>query len=50
MLVDNMENFMHENFNNVEFHRLQGVGHAPFYERPTVVNKLILDFVKKNTL
>jgi pimeloyl-ACP methyl ester carboxylesterase len=47
MCVDKMENFMHDNFNNVEFHRLESAGHAPFYEQPVVVNKIIMDFVAR---
>jgi pimeloyl-ACP methyl ester carboxylesterase len=47
MWADKMENFMKSNFDLVEFHKLAGVGHAPFYERPEAVNKYILDFVHK---
>lgn len=45
--VDKIESFMKNNFGNVEFHALQGVGHASFYESPEIVNKLILDFIVK---
>jgi pimeloyl-ACP methyl ester carboxylesterase len=50
MCVDKMEKFMHGNFKNVEFHRLDSAGHAPFYEQPSVVNKIILDFVNRISL
>lgn len=47
MYADKVDAFMKENFGNVEFHALKGVGHAAFYEKPSVVNKLILEFVKR---
>jgi len=47
MYVDKLEAFMKGNFGNVEFHRVEGVGHAPFYEVPEFVNRTVLDFVKK---
>lgn len=47
MYIDKIEAFMEENFGNVEFHRLKGVGHAVFYESPEFVNRTILDFVKR---
>jgi pimeloyl-ACP methyl ester carboxylesterase len=30
-----------------EYHRLEGVGHACFYEKPDEVNRLILNFVQR---
>lgn len=48
MWVDKMETFMKSNFERVEFHRIAGAGHAPFYEQPVLVNKLILGFVRKS--
>lgn len=50
MWVDKMENFMQNNFEQAEFHRIAQAGHAPFYEQPQLVNKLILDFVLKRSL
>lgn len=47
MYIDKLEAFMGDNFGNVEFHALKGVGHAVFYESPEFVNKTILEFVKK---
>ena len=47
MWVDKMEIFMKSNFERVEFHSIGGAGHAPFYEQPVPVNKLILDSVRK---
>ncbi|CAL1712618.1 unnamed protein product [Somion occarium] len=32
-------------FPKLDLHIFEGVGHAPFYERPTETNELILDFV-----
>lgn len=47
MYIDKIENFMKENFGNVEFHGLKGVGHAVFFESPEFVNKTVLEFVGK---
>jgi len=49
MYADKVEGFMKENFGNVEFHRVEGAGHSPFYEKPDFVNKTILSFVEKIT-
>jgi pimeloyl-ACP methyl ester carboxylesterase len=47
MYLDKLESFMKENFGNVEFHAVKGVGHAVFYETPEFVNKTILNFVQR---
>jgi len=47
MYVDKIEAFMKENFGNVEFHRVEGAGHATFYETPEFVNRTLLEFVNK---
>jgi len=47
LYVDKIEAVMKETFGNVEFHRVEGVGHAAFYEVPEFVNQTVLDFVKK---
>lgn len=47
MYVDKLEVFMKSHFVKVEFIRLAGAGHAPFYEKPEVVNKFILEFVSR---
>lgn len=31
----------------LEYHRLDGVGHACFYEKPDVVDRLIVEFVRR---
>ena len=47
--VDKVEMFMMENFGNVEFHRLAGVGHMVFYENAKATNRLILNYVQRLT-
>ena len=47
MYIDKLESFMKENFENVEFHAVKGAGHAVFYESPELVNRTILEFVKR---
>lgn len=39
--------WLRENWGEVEFHELEGVGHAPFFEAPERTNALILKFVGK---
>jgi pimeloyl-ACP methyl ester carboxylesterase len=47
MYIEKVRAFMESNFGNVEFHGLEGVGHAVFYESPQFVNQTILKFVKR---
>jgi pimeloyl-ACP methyl ester carboxylesterase len=47
MYIDKLESFMKENFENVEFHAVNGAGDAVFYESPEFVNNTILEFVKR---
>jgi pimeloyl-ACP methyl ester carboxylesterase len=47
LLADEVERFMNENFGRVEFHKLGGVGHAAFLERPEVVNRILLEWVRR---
>ncbi|KKA19450.1 hypothetical protein T310_6574 [Rasamsonia emersonii CBS 393.64] len=43
-----LESFMRTQFPDVsEYHRLDGVGHACFYEKPDVVDRLIVEFVQR---
>ncbi|KAK0472281.1 Alpha/Beta hydrolase protein [Armillaria novae-zelandiae] len=42
------EEFMKKNFgDNLDYRRLPGVGHSPFYELPEVVNPMILQFIRR---
>ncbi|KAK0220617.1 Alpha/Beta hydrolase protein [Armillaria fumosa] len=46
--VEKHEKFMKEHFGgNLDYRRLPGAGHAPFYELPEVVNLNILQFVRR---
>ncbi|KAK0193145.1 alpha/beta-hydrolase [Armillaria mellea] len=46
--VEKHEKFMKKHFgNNLDYRRLPGAGHAPFYELPEVVNLNILQFVRR---
>ncbi|KAK0435276.1 alpha/beta-hydrolase [Armillaria borealis] len=46
--VEKHEKFMKEHFgDNLDYRRLPGAGHAPFYELPEVVNLNILQFVRR---
>jgi pimeloyl-ACP methyl ester carboxylesterase len=45
---ENLEKFMRAGaFGRSRFVRMEGVGHAPFFERPREVNTAILEFVQK---
>ncbi|KAL2008440.1 hypothetical protein VTN00DRAFT_6634 [Thermoascus crustaceus] len=45
---EKMEKFVRTTFGDAaEYHRLDGVGHSPFHERPETVNRLILDFIER---
>jgi pimeloyl-ACP methyl ester carboxylesterase len=48
ILWENLEKFMGTDaFGQSRFVRMEGVGHAPFFERPREVNGTILEFVQK---
>jgi pimeloyl-ACP methyl ester carboxylesterase len=47
LLVDNMEKSIKSRFDIVEFLRMEGVGHAAFYEQPETVNRTILAFIQR---
>jgi pimeloyl-ACP methyl ester carboxylesterase len=47
LLVDKVEDFMRSHFDRIEFHRMEAVGHALFYEQPEFVNSTILAFIQK---
>ncbi|KAK0444626.1 alpha/beta-hydrolase [Desarmillaria tabescens] len=46
--VEKHESFMKKHFgDNLDYRRLPGAGHAPFYERPEDVSSYILQFVQR---
>ncbi|KAG7441821.1 alpha/beta-hydrolase [Guyanagaster necrorhizus] len=46
--VEKHEEFMKKHFgNNLDYRRLPGAGHAPFYEFPEVVNPMIIHFAER---
>lgn len=48
MELEKHEEFMKKNFgDNLDYRRLPGAGHSPFYELPEVVNPMILQFVRR---
>ncbi|KAK0237450.1 alpha/beta-hydrolase [Armillaria nabsnona] len=48
MELEKHEEFMKQNFgDNLDYRRLPGAGHSPFYELPDVVNPMILQFVRR---
>ncbi len=48
MELEKHEEFMKQNFgDNLDYQRLPGAGHSPFYELPDVVNPMILQFVRR---
>ncbi|KAK0472283.1 Alpha/Beta hydrolase protein [Armillaria novae-zelandiae] len=48
MELERHEEFMKQSFgDNLEYRRLPGAGHSPFYELPDVVNPMILQFVRR---
>ena len=34
-------------FSQIEFHRIEGAGHIPHYEKPEVVNPILIDFLSE---
>ncbi|PBK60694.1 alpha/beta-hydrolase [Armillaria solidipes] len=48
MDLEKHEEFMKQNFgDNLDYRRLPGAGHAPFYELPEIVDPMILQFVQR---
>ncbi|KAG7446699.1 alpha/beta-hydrolase [Guyanagaster necrorhizus] len=51
MESDKHEEFMKRHFgDNLEYRRVPGGGHAPFYEYPEIVNPMIIEFVRRVTI
>ncbi|KAK0203326.1 Alpha/Beta hydrolase protein [Desarmillaria ectypa] len=48
MEVEKHEEIMKQNFgDNLDYRRLPGAGHSPFYELPVIMNPMILRFVQR---
>ena len=47
MVQEKHENFFKTHFGNLEYHRLEGIGHMTFWEDAETTNKLILEWVHK---